>query len=252
VTVVEHDDFLDLLATDSAAIVAAGRRGDPAARVPGCPDWRLDDLIWHVGGAYHFWEYVARTHVPPVDYVEPTRPGAHDELLAWLDERAAALHAQLADQDPATTVWTWSSGDDIAWIARRMAHETAVHRVDAEAATGIEFRIAAEVAADGIDEFLAYFLGRDFAGADSQTSEPVLLGGSVHLHCTDTDGEWTVVDGPTGGYLVTREHANGDAAIRGEADALFQVLWGRRTLATVTVFGDEAVATRLVAAASTD
>jgi uncharacterized protein (TIGR03083 family) len=147
-------------------------------------------------------------------------------------------------------VWTWSSGDDIAWIARRMAHESAVHRVDAEAATGVEFRIAPEVAADGVDEFLTYFLGRDFGGRGS--SDPVVLRGSVHLHCTDTDGEWTVVDGAPGEFVVTREHAKGDVALRGEAHDLLQVLWGRRALDVVTVFGDGDVAARLLAAASTD
>jgi uncharacterized protein (TIGR03083 family) len=248
VAVVEQKDFLDLLAADAAAIVAAGRRGDPAASVPGCPDWNLDDLLWHVGDAYHFWEFVARTRVRPDDYVEPSRPDSHDELLAWLTERADALHARLETEDPATKVWTWSSGDDIAWITRRMAHESAVHRVDAEAATGVDFRIAPPVAADGIDEFLTYFLGDRFA----DPPQAVALGGSVHLHCTDTDGEWTVVDGAPGQYVVAREHAKGDAALRGEADALLRVLWGRQPLEAVTVFGDADVVARLLAAASTD
>ena len=156
-------------------------------------------------------------HVPvvldPVGVTKATRLGRlpglhtftpnHDELLAWLIERADALHARLETEDPATKVWTWSSGDDIAWIARRMAHESAVHRVDAEAATGVDFRIAPALAADGTDEFLTYFLGDRFA----DPPQAVALGGSVHLHCTDTDGEWTVVDGAPGQYVVAREHA---------------------------------------------
>lgn len=243
----DRTDYLELLATDSSAIVAAGRRGDPAALVPACPDWTLADLVWHVGGAHDFWEYVARTRVPPAAYEEPSRPGAYDDLLAWAAERAAALHARLETADPATTVWTWSTGDDIAWVTRRMAHETAMHRVDADAATGVDHQIAPDVAADGVDEFLACFLGKG-----DPSSPGVALGGSVHLHCTDTDGEWTVVDGAGGGYVITREHAKGDAALRGTAHDLLQVLWRRRPLDAVTVFGDAAVAARLVAAAGTD
>ena len=66
-----------------------------------------------------------------------------------------------------------------------MAHETAVHRVDAEHAAGREHRLAPELAADGIDEFLEFFF--PLAAADAPP-----LAGSVHLHCTDADGEWTV------------------------------------------------------------
>ena len=32
---------------------------DPAARVPSCPDWSADDLLWHLGGEVQdFWAWV--------------------------------------------------------------------------------------------------------------------------------------------------------------------------------------------------
>lgn len=44
------------------------------------------------------------------------------------------------------------------WI-RRMAHETAVHRVDAAQAVGERWRVDPELAADGVAEALELWLG---------------------------------------------------------------------------------------------
>ncbi len=137
-------------------------------------------------------------------------------------------------------MWTWSSQGDVAFVARRMAHEAAVHRVDAERAVGREWRIPAERAADGVDEFLVHFLPDVVKGAPA-------LGGSVHVHCADVDGEWTVTTDDDGHDVVERTHAKGDAALRGDAHDLLMVLWRRAPLDAVTVFGDRAVAERLVA-----
>ena len=41
---------------------------DPAARVPGCPDWDAADLLWHLGGEVQdFWAWVVshRPRAPP-------------------------------------------------------------------------------------------------------------------------------------------------------------------------------------------
>ena len=93
---------------------------------------------------------------------------------------------------------------------------------------------------DRIDEFLHHF--RDEADIDAAP-----VAGSVHLHCTDVAGEWTVRLSDDGTAAVTREHAKGDAAIRGAANDILLVLWRRRPLSTVDVVGDAAVATRFVA-----
>jgi hypothetical protein len=71
-------------------------------------------------------------------------------------------------------------------------------------------------------------------------------GGSVHLHCTDTDGEWTVAPSTAGGDVVSVGHAKGDAAMRGTAHDLLMALWRRDGLDHVEVFGDRAVAERFL------
>ncbi len=91
-----------------------------------------------------------------------------------------------------------------------------------------------------MDEFLTYMLPDPRSGEDP-------LPGSVHLHATDTPGEWVVRPGPDGAPVVTAEHAKGDAAIRGPASDLLLVLWRRVGLDAVEVIGDRAAAAALIA-----
>jgi predicted lipid carrier protein YhbT len=73
------------------------------------------------------------------------------------------------------------------------------------------------------------------------------VGGSVHLHCTDVAGEWTVRP-VADGFETAREHAKGDAAMRGTASDLLLALWRRIPVSALDVVGDGAVAERFVTA----
>ena len=93
------------------------------------------------------------------------------------------------------------------------------------------------LASDGIDEYFDLMLRRRI------TRDPAAAPtGSLHLHCTDVDGEWLVrvVDGE---YVIERAHAKGDAALRGPAEALLLRLWSRDSerLAELSPVGDESV-----------
>jgi uncharacterized protein (TIGR03083 family) len=233
--------YLDALRRDSAALVSASRAADPDAAIEGCPGWNPVDLAWHVGEVHWFWSTIVRDRLPGPDaYVEPERPGTDEDVFAFAEESARRLDNVLASTDPSTEVWTWSEPHNAGFVIRRMAQETAVHRVDAERAAGRDHRIDPELAADGVDEFLTHFLR--WAAKDA---EPV--GGSVHLHCADSDGEWTVAADGDGGWDVRREHSKGDAALRGDAHDLLMVLWRRAPLDAVQVLGDRGVAERFVA-----
>jgi hypothetical protein len=70
-------------------------------------------------------------------------------------DACAALISELEATPASTPVWTWFDSDHTAgFVARRCAHELAVHRYDAQASRGICTPIPAELAADGIDEVL--------------------------------------------------------------------------------------------------
>jgi uncharacterized protein (TIGR03083 family) len=236
---VDRTGHLSALRRDGEALANAAE-GALALPVPTCPGWSVADLVWHVGRVHYFWREIAERRLTEPDAVErPARP-ADSELIAWYRAGLGHLLAVLEGLDPATPVWTWAEPHDVGFIVRRMAIETAVHRWDGDHAVGSAQPIEAELASDGIDEFLEHF-------DVSRKADAAPLGGSVHLHCTDVAGEWIVREDAGGAVTVERRHEKGDAAMRGTASDLLLVLWRRVGLAAIDVVGDAAVAERLVA-----
>ena len=243
------DEHLGAFWRDGLGLADAAERAGLGAPVRSCPGWSVADLVWHTGEVHHFWtEVVANRWDEPSAYDEPVRP-ADGDLLQWYRAGVDRALDVLRSTDPLESVWSWAPrGGSAAWVVRRMAQETAVHRWDAEAAAGSGWRIDEDVAVDGVDEFLEHF-----SDAAAEGSAPI--GGSVHLHSTDGEGEWLVTEPvPLGRLEVAREHAKGDVAVRGGASDLLLLLWRRVDLdgGAFEVFGDAEVARRLVARGALD
>jgi uncharacterized protein (TIGR03083 family) len=234
--IAEHIEALqregDLLATTVAGM-------DPDTPIPTCPDWVMRDLVRHVGSV-HRWAaaHVAQRRAEPIDAVDAVvgeLPG-DDRLVDWFREGHAALVATLQGAEPDVACWTFlPAPSPLAFWARRQAHETGIHRVDAESPGGsiTAFRPAAAV--DGIDELLFGFASRRGGRLRADPAR------TLHLHCTDVEGEWLVRIGPEGGAEVSREHAKGDCAVRGSASDLYLLVWNRRGRDGLQVFGDDAI-----------
>ena len=126
---------------------------------------------------------------------------------------------------------------------RRMAHEVLVHRFDAELAGGQVSSADEVMCADGIDEKFAVFA--------PWMGERLSLTGSVHLHCTDTDGEWMLKQDGTK-VAVTREHGKGDVAFRGPSQLLLLALWRRITIDEALDAGAEVLGDRNILDAFVD
>lgn len=248
-------DAIAHLRTDSVRLLEIVADHGFDTPVPSCPGWDLGALTWHLGGVWSFWGRIVAEKVTSVETVrswdEPVRP-SDEFLLEWVTAAHTAMFSALARAGADETVWTWTGANrHTSWVERRMTQETAVHRWDAANAVGIPYEVPVAVAADGVDEFLMWFAGR---GASADTAP---VGGSVHLHCTDTDidiaegaddrsrvnGEWLVSDIDASGATFTREHAKGDAAVRGRAHDLLMWVWGRDA-GPVEILGDVDVATR--------
>jgi uncharacterized protein (TIGR03083 family) len=168
------------------------------------------------------------------------RPAAADLVGAFRDG-ARRLVEVLAATDPTTSVWTWAPQKDVAFVVRHQAQETAVHRWDAESAAGRAFAIDPALASDSIDEFL------EFSYPAAKEGAPPLTG-PVHLHCTDGPGEWFVApSGDGNGVVLSREHAKGDAALRGPASDLLLALYRRTGLDGLDIVGDRVLAEAFVA-----
>ncbi len=233
-------DFLDALARDGEAFAAASSRVDLRAPVPSCPAWSVADLVYHLGRVHHFFLTVVGERLDTIEgYTKPVRV-ADDELIGWYRAGLDDLVQVLTDADPAQPSWTWATDKTAGFVQRRMAHETAMHRWDAEQAAGLDTAIEPALASDGIDEFLMWF-------ADEPADGNERPGGSVHLHCGDVPGEWTVVMNAAGTYDIERAHAKGDCALRGAASDLLLALWRRRPASTIDVVGDADVAARFLA-----
>jgi uncharacterized protein (TIGR03083 family) len=222
---VEHERYLEHLRADTEALLAAAAV-DLTRSVPTCPDWTVADLLWHVGCVHDRWRRIAEgiTDEAAARAVEePPRP-ADDELPALVRGQAERLIAVLADVDPGAPRWNWTSGPQTAaFIPRRMAHETAVHRVDAERAAGQAAPIDARLAADGIDELLAVLLpARDpYRGP----------AGFVGVAETDTGRAWAVRLEPPTAELVSPmrvpKRAQPLEQLVGGAEEVLLTLWGR-------------------------
>ncbi len=236
----ENEQYLQHLERDSDALADAAAAAGPAAPVPSCPGWTVEDLLRHCAGGDRWARTIVETgsREHATTELPPDAPTGAD-LVGYFRDSARALHDALAATDPGASVWTFSPADRTArfWYRRR-AQESGIHRVDAQLAAGEAPTPAdPELAVDGIDEFLTVFLPRLAGGVTA------LDGVSVHLHCTDTEGEWLIVrDGDD--LVVTREHAKGDVAARGTASDVLRFLWGRGGADQLEVFGDRAALAR--------
>jgi uncharacterized protein (TIGR03083 family) len=236
----------------TATIAGLAAAGDLTQRVPTCPDWTLRELAIHVGRA-HRWaaeivgtrsaEFIPFRSVPDGKF--PAGPG---ERASWLRDGAGRLIAavQAAGRDP---VWAFGELRPAGFWARRMAHETAVHRADAEIAVGRTPDLAPELAADAIDEWLGMMAGLMTDGADDPRVKALPAGCSLHVHATDDGlagaGELTVRRS-TAGITMERGHAKGDVALRGPAARILLVLVRRLPPddPSVEVLGDPAALSR--------
>ena len=137
----------------------------------------------------------------------------------------------LAAAGPSVELWSWTDQPTTGFWARRQAVETAVHRYDAQLTAGAPQPVEHELAVDGIDGL--FWLIPFWPWADRVRGD----GETLHLHCTDGEGEW-LVRLRTDGVDVTREHAKGDVAARGSASDLLLFLYGRVPIEHLEVFGD--------------
>jgi uncharacterized protein (TIGR03083 family) len=245
VKIAEH---IDALRQHGTLLADAAERAGLDAPVPPCPPWQVKDLLRHTGyihrwAARHIAERPAAVLDGPQEE-EILKSGADDPaLLSWFRAGHAALVQTLATADPDLVCATFiKAPSPLAFWARRQAHETAIHRADAESAVGTTPEYPAEFAADGIDELITGF-GRRRKYQPSAAIDGVRL----HVIAADTGDEW-YVDAHEGRMQPRRkdEDPAADNAFRtectvsGPASGLYLYLWNRADAprAGVTITGN--------------
>ncbi|HVE98497.1 MAG TPA: maleylpyruvate isomerase family mycothiol-dependent enzyme [Mycobacteriales bacterium] len=231
-----RERYLELLNQDGALLRTAAER-DLDAPVPSCPGWTARDVVTHTAEVYeHKLACVALAGEKP-DPWPPEWPADRDPL-EWFDDAHTRVVAMLRETDPAAPSWTWWPADQTAgfWV-RRMAQETAMHRVDTELASGASTPIDAELAVDGIDEVLMLMFAGDWTGDE----EPELTG---TVAVAAPARRWTIRMSPD---LVDVEEAEQEveATVAGEPSPLLLWLYGRAPIDVVSVYGSADVVDRL-------
>ncbi|WP_406010498.1 maleylpyruvate isomerase family mycothiol-dependent enzyme [Streptomyces sp. NBC_00637] len=238
----ETDEFIRVLDREGRSLASAAAEAGPDAKVPTCPDWQVRDLLRHTG-TVHRWatSFVAERDPSFRPFGEPPELDG-DALLDWFREGHLRLVDTLSCASPDLLCWHFlSAPSPLAFWARRQAHETAVHRVDAESARGrapeeTARDFTAGFAADGVDELLRGFHAR--AKSRVRTEEPRVL----RVRATDTaDAVWTVRLSSEPPATERNDEGDADCEVSGPAALLYLSLWNRLPLPTVT--GDAALAT---------
>jgi len=223
------DRFLDELHDHGTALARSVEYGPLDTLVPSCPGWSTGQLLGHLAKIHRWASWIARTGSPDgFDYHRPAEDQLITFFLSGLDELLVTLR-EAADDQPMFTLWACRS-PRLFW-ARRQAHETAIHRIDAEHAAGYGVaEFAPEFAADGVDELVMGMVpDRLRAGG-----EPV----SVVLEPLDVNVSWTIRVSPAGVDVRREAASNADLTVFGLATDLYRWVWNRATDDEVSLRGN--------------
>jgi len=244
--VLTYPTYLDHLQRDAALLADAGALGLDAD-VPGCPGWKMRDLVVHI----------ARVQIQKADIVEqglveswPATPVLPDGIdpLDWYRAGAARVVEVLSQADPAAPAKTWAEEQTVGFWIRRLALETVIHRIDAEQAHGYESPVDRDLAIDGIAELFDVMIT---GYPDWATFTPD--DGVIRVDAGDQS--WTVRFGRMVGrkrdrdydrqIVVFEESAEPGAVVSGAPDRVLLWMWGRAPQSEVVISGDPALAIRL-------
>jgi uncharacterized protein (TIGR03083 family) len=196
------------------------------AAVPACPEWRIRDVVHHLGNVASFIDACVEQGAGEPAFTD-AEPLPDERLIQWAAEEWDRVLNRLAAADPLAAAWNWSTCPrTVSFWPRCLTHEAFVHCWDIADAVGESLAIPADVAADGVDEILAVHLaagvrdGRRFARA-----------GRIEVHSTDTGHRWLVE--LTAATVHARAASPGeprDTQITATAEELYLDLWGRTRL----------------------
>jgi uncharacterized protein (TIGR03083 family) len=231
-------DLLTTTAADGRDLLTAAE-ADWSRPIPHCPDWDAAELVGHMGGILAWMAQIVTTGERVSRRDRESAPADCGELADWYSAHLDRTLHILTSTDPESPTWTFSSRGDlrVGWWRRRLAVELAIHRWDAQHATGIDGGpqprpLEGNIAAAGIEEFLTEFLPGLLADDGVEG-----LAGTLHLHATDGPSEWCIDLDTRAGAVAVAGHAKADTAIRGTRSDLLLWLTNREPSGTLEVLG---------------
>lgn len=240
------DRYLDHVRAEGERLTeaAAAHLDAPA---PWCPGWVGRDVVSHTGFVHRRIASIVGERWTERPEATEQRTPPDDALFDWYREGLDRLLDLLAATAPDTPVYTWHRPDQTVgfWI-RRMAHETVIHRCDAESVAGAITPLDPALAADGFDEVLgpimcAYTEDPHWSfEADGRTAELRMSDTGYIRHLVLGTGKhgpgWLFAEGPA---------ANPAAVLEATASTLDLWAWGRADPVDLAVTGDASVAAEI-------
>ncbi|MGC2167495.1 MAG: maleylpyruvate isomerase family mycothiol-dependent enzyme [Acidimicrobiales bacterium] len=226
-----HQEYCDAVTIEVDRFADGYASADRSARVPSCPDWSVQDLARHLG-TIHRW---ATTLVAERASARISRANMlfDDDVIddQWIREGGEALVEVLRAADPDESMWAWGVDQHVRFWSRRQLHETFVHRLDLELATGTLSVVDPDVALDAVDEFLANMV------CDTDIALTARSGrGSEFLRFRSIrpEGQWSVRLHESG-YEFIDSGCDPGVELSGTPGDVVNVLLRRRDLAEVAV-----------------
>ncbi|MFD5434612.1 maleylpyruvate isomerase family mycothiol-dependent enzyme [Kitasatospora sp. NPDC127067] len=239
----EITEHIDALRLEGTRLAEAAARTELSAPVPTCPEWRLTDLLRHIGSVHRWAAAIPsqglRARPDEADAQATVGPMPSDAaLLDWYREGHAALVDVLTAAPADLECWTFlPSPRPLAFWARRQAHETSIHRHDADAAGTPGPVVDTALALDGIDELVSGFMTRSRSALRSDRPR------TLQVRATDGAGSWRLTITQEPPVVTTGESSEpADLTLTGPAHELYPLLWNRLSAEQATetkVIGDQ-------------
>jgi uncharacterized protein (TIGR03083 family) len=231
-------EMLTLIEDRSATLRASAAAAGLEARVPGCPDWNVADLVSHLGEVQLFWAAdvnVGEAADPPSEDAVGDRTPQGD-LLEWSVSATDTLIGALREAGPDRMVWTWweAAGAPMTAgaVARHQVQEASVHCYDAQQSAGRPQPLPADAAADGVGEYLTVEL---------RSCGPWPYDPATVVLETGSGGDWLLDLGHLGvTVLLGAEHGNAkrEATVTGDPSDVILAFYRRELRGELKVDGD--------------
>lgn len=234
-SLVDHSRLLEGITLEGELLVqsAMDARGDLA--VPGRPGVTLTEAVLRTGTGYRrALAWIQQGEQP--DAVQHTPEDAENPIDYHTSGRRA-LVAELSAHGPEEPCATWWPADrTYGFWRRRMAHETALHRIDVQGAIGLDIDpVDSEFAADGIDEILLLWFGHHLYALQRTATAAGAVG-------VETAGRaWLAILSRTRSSarrIPAVDIQSADAVITGDPMKVYLWLWGRAPNYIVETSGD--------------
>ena len=129
-----YDEYVAAIRAEGDALATAAARAGVDAPVPSCPEWTVVDLLGHIGRIHRSVAHLVDTRATAWDQDwRGGDPPAPAERVEWFAAGVPLVADALAAAGPGVELYSLTSDQSSGFWARRQAHETAMHRVDARA-----------------------------------------------------------------------------------------------------------------------